>query len=35
MDAASILFVSFLLGIGAALWPGRQVQKVITALGSD
>jgi hypothetical protein len=34
MDAASILFAIFVLGVGTvALWPGRQVQKVIAALG--
>jgi hypothetical protein len=30
MDAASILFVVFVLGIGTvALWPGRQVRNVM------
>jgi len=33
MDGASILFVIFVLGISTvALWPGRQVRKVIAAL---
>ena len=34
MDAASILFFIFLLGIGAvALWPRSASAKVIAALG--
>ena len=31
MEAASILFVIFILGIGTvAIWPGRQVRRLLS-----